>query len=74
MNLFAEKAASVIIEETTKLGLSHDFIYLNDASPTQRPFEAYGGGKSLPRLAQIRDKYDPDGFLQKYLSHGFGIP
>ncbi|KAG6353411.1 hypothetical protein INS49_005592 [Diaporthe citri] len=74
VNSFVEKAGSIIIEETTKLGLSHDFIYLNDASPTQRPFETYGGGKSLARLTQIRDKYDPDGFLQKCLAHGFGIP
>ncbi|KAL2272924.1 hypothetical protein FJTKL_05720 [Diaporthe vaccinii] len=74
VNSFIEKAGSVITEETSKLGLSHDFIYLNDASPTQRPFETYGGGKSLTRLTQIRDKYDPDGFLQRFLAHGFGIP
>ncbi|POS72420.1 FAD binding domain-containing protein [Diaporthe helianthi] len=73
VNLFAKKAASVIIEETTELGLEYDFVYLNDAGPTQKPFETYGGGKSLPRLIQIRNKYDPNRFLQKYLSHGFGI-
>jgi hypothetical protein len=73
VNSFAEKAASIITEETTKLALEYDFIYLNDAGPTQRPFETYGGGKSLERLIQIRYKYDRDGFLRNYLAHGFSI-
>lgn len=73
VNLFAEQAASVIMEETAELELDYDFIYLNDAGPSQKPFESYGRGKSLPRLNQIRNKYDPNGFLQRYLSHGFGI-
>ena len=73
VNSFAEKAASIITEETRKLGLEYEFIYLNDAGPTQRPFETYGRGKSLDRLIQIRDKYDRDGFLQNYLAHGFSI-
>ncbi|OTB02483.1 hypothetical protein M426DRAFT_264513 [Hypoxylon sp. CI-4A] len=70
---FVEKAAQKIQSETTKVGLYNPFIYLNDAAKTQKPFDALGGGKSLPRLKEIQAKYDPDGFIKNYLQHGFSL-
>ncbi|TRX98021.1 hypothetical protein FHL15_001231 [Xylaria flabelliformis] len=66
---FVENAARKIQTETEKLGLFNPFVYLNDAAKTQKPYESLGHGKSLPKLRRIRQKYDPEGFLQKYLHH-----
>ncbi|KAI0912812.1 hypothetical protein F4823DRAFT_137668 [Ustulina deusta] len=58
---------------TQALGLYYPFIYLNDAGPSQRPFDTYGGGRSLCKLRAIRAKYDSDGFLRNFLGHGFSL-
>jgi FAD/FMN-containing dehydrogenase len=70
---FAAKAGSIIKKKTRSLGLDREFIYLNDAAPGQKPFETFGGGKSLPRLKKIQKKYDPSGFLENKLNHGFAL-
>ena len=73
MNAFCVEATAEIKRQTTELGLDVDFIYLNDAGASQKPFPTYGQGKSLPRLKSIQNKYDPEHFLDKYLAHGFGL-
>lgn len=71
---FVSKAADEVSSRTQELGLGLPFVYLNDAAKPQRPFETYGaGGSSLRRLKDVRKKYDPDGFFQHYLQHGFGL-
>ncbi|KAI0113598.1 FAD binding domain protein [Nemania sp. FL0031] len=70
---FVERAAQTIQTETEKLGLFNPFVYLNDAAKTQKPYETLGHGKSLPKLRRIQNKYDPEGFLQDYLHHGFPL-
>lgn len=70
---FVSKAADTIQRETQRLGLYNPFVYINDAAGTQKPFEALGHGKSLPKLKYIQKKYDPDGFLRNNLQHGFAL-
>ncbi|KAI0454856.1 hypothetical protein F5B21DRAFT_524224 [Xylaria acuta] len=72
-NRLAQRIVRTIERRTQALGLYYPFIYLNDAGPSQRPFETYGGGRSLPKLLAIREKYDQDGFLQNFLGHGFRL-
>ncbi|KAI1368319.1 hypothetical protein F5Y08DRAFT_296390 [Xylaria arbuscula] len=71
INLLTQRIVRTIEARTRALDLYYPFIYLNDAGPAQRPFETYGGGRSLPKLRAIRAKYDPQGFLRNYLGHGF---
>jgi hypothetical protein len=73
INTLCVEATAEIKKQTTKLGLYVDFVYLNDAGASQKPYSTYGGGKSLPRLKRIQNKYDPEHFLEKYLAHGFGL-
>ncbi|KAI1501029.1 FAD binding domain protein [Biscogniauxia marginata] len=70
---FSERAAQEIDAATQRLGLHNPFIYLNEASGSQKPFESLGGGRSLPKLRRIQAKYDPDGFLKNSLQHGFSL-
>jgi len=55
-----------------KSGTYYPFIFGNYAGNTQNPFELYGSGKSLPKLEQIANKYDPQGVFQK-LVPGFKL-
>ncbi|KAK1772874.1 cytochrome P450 [Phialemonium atrogriseum] len=73
MFAFARNATAEIERQTKELGLYHPFIYLNDAGPGQKPFAAYGSGKSLPKLLSLQKKYDPKGFFKNYLAHGFAL-
>ncbi|KAI0109096.1 hypothetical protein GGR51DRAFT_512743 [Nemania sp. FL0031] len=73
INQLVQSIVQTIEIRTRQLGLYYPFIYLNDAGPSQRPFERYGGGTSLPRLLAIREKYDSDSFLRNYLGHGFPL-
>ncbi|KAI8627394.1 FAD-binding domain-containing protein [Xylariaceae sp. FL1651] len=70
---FTRGAAAEIETLTRKLGLFNPFVYLNDASWTQKPFESYGGGNNLPKLRDIQLKYDPGGFVRDYMQHGFEL-
>lgn len=71
VNKFCEDVTAEIKSQTGELGLFVDFIYLNDAGATQKPFPTYGN--NLPRLQSIQEKYDPKGFYRKYLAHGFAL-
>ncbi|TGJ85112.1 hypothetical protein E0Z10_g3636 [Xylaria hypoxylon] len=73
INILTERIIRTIELRTRALGLYYPFIYLNDASPAQKPFRTYGGGRSLPKLQAIRAKYDPDRFLEYFLGHGFSL-
>ncbi|KAI8953275.1 hypothetical protein F4801DRAFT_538119 [Xylaria longipes] len=73
VNAYASRAGSIIKKKTKALGLDRDFIYLNDAAPGQKPFQTFGGGKSLPLLKKIQKKYDPAGFIANTLNHGFAL-
>ncbi|KAI1355393.1 hypothetical protein F5Y01DRAFT_327106 [Xylaria sp. FL0043] len=73
VNSLAQRIVRTVERRTLALGLYYPFIYLNDAGPSQRPFETYGGGRSLYRLQAIRAKYDPNGFLKNFMGHGFTL-
>lgn len=71
---FCEDATAEIKRRTKELSLDVDFIYLNDAGASQKPFLTYGRqGDSLAKLREIRAKYDPDHFYEKALAHGFSL-
>ncbi|KAI1409849.1 FAD-binding domain-containing protein [Hypoxylon sp. FL1857] len=70
---FSQTSAQQIREKTEPLGLFNNFIYLGDSAQGQSPFQSYAGGQNVPKLQALRDKYDPDGFLQKYLHRGFQL-
>lgn len=73
MNKFCVDATAEIKKQTAELDLDVDFIYLNDAGQSQKPFPTFGGGKSLRRLKSLQNKYDPKHFLRDYLAHGFDL-
>ncbi|KAI1421889.1 hypothetical protein F5Y12DRAFT_665045 [Xylaria sp. FL1777] len=73
VNKLIQRIVRTIERRTRALGLHYPFIYLNDAGPAQRPFDTYGGGRSLNKLRAIREKYDPEGFLKNFLGHGFPL-
>lgn len=54
---FHVKAIESITKAAKKAGLWHPFVYLNDGDPSQKPFETYGHGTSLPRLQSVSKKY-----------------
>lgn len=70
---FSRTSAQQIIEQTEALGLYNKFIYLGDSAQGQSPFESYADGKNVPKLQAVREKYDPEGFLEKYLHRGFQL-
>ena len=70
---FSQTQGDLLVQKAKAAGLYYPFIYINDASPGQNPYPLYGKGKSLPRLKQIRQKYDPSGLFQTYGSSGFKL-
>jgi hypothetical protein len=74
MYAFAANVTASIKEQQQALGLYNDFLYLNDAGPSQKPYSSYGkDGCSLAKLQAIQAKYDPKGFYNTFLSHGFPL-
>lgn len=57
INEFNDKFFNAINEQAKASGLQYDFTYLNDSPEKVRPFDAYGGGASLPKLKAIAKKY-----------------
>ncbi|KAI0839480.1 FAD-binding domain-containing protein [Hypoxylon sp. FL0890] len=70
---FSRTSAQQIRAQTEALGLYNKFTYLGDSAQGQTPFENYAGGKNVPKLKAIRERYDPEGFLEKYLHRGFQL-
>jgi len=62
-----------LTEKAKALGLYYPFIYMNDAGAGQQPFPLYGKGKSIGKMRQIRQKYDPQGVLQSLEASGFKL-
>jgi hypothetical protein len=60
-------------QKATPLGLYFPFIYLNDAQEGVNPFPLYGNGKSLPKMLNIRRKYDKDAVFQGLMPGGFKL-
>ncbi|KAJ5035530.1 uncharacterized protein L3040_007996 [Drepanopeziza brunnea f. sp. 'multigermtubi'] len=56
-------------------GLYYDFVYLNDAAPTQTGavFQKYANGTALPRLREIAHRYDPHQVFQILTPGGFKL-
>ncbi|KAI0810294.1 hypothetical protein GGR55DRAFT_678887 [Xylaria sp. FL0064] len=73
VNSLTQRIVRTVELRTLALGLYYPFIYLNDADPSQKPFQTYGGGRSLYRLQAIRAKYDTDDFLKDFMGHGFTL-
>lgn len=73
VNRFAATFLSNLDAAAKKQGLYIPFTFLNDAQSGEKVFQYYGGGKSLPRLQKIADKYDPNGVFQKLETGGFKI-
>lgn len=59
VNDFIKKVIDTLDAKSKAAGLYYDFIYLNDAAPSQttQTLPKYGGGKSLPRLKEIASRY-----------------
>ena len=70
---FSRTQGDLLNKKAKAAGLYYPFIYINDASPGQNPYPLYGKGRSLPKLRQIRQKYDPSGLFQNYGASGFKI-
>lgn len=70
---FAQQVLRELDRRSQSLGLYYPFAYLNDAGSGENVFLLYGGGKSLPRMRQIRQKYDPSGLFQYLQPGGFKL-
>ncbi|KAL3461183.1 hypothetical protein BJX64DRAFT_300202 [Aspergillus heterothallicus] len=68
----AESAQAEIDEYTKSTGAYTDFIYLNYADGTQNPLRGYGP-ENVAFIAQVANKYDPDGVFQTLVPGGFKI-
>ncbi|KAK3687935.1 hypothetical protein B0T22DRAFT_439508 [Podospora appendiculata] len=73
VNEFSKRCAAAIEKKSKAKGLDYPFIYINDAGPSQKPFELYGKGKSIKKMKTIRDRYDPQQVFQKLLPGGFKL-
>ncbi|CRL18804.1 FAD-binding, type 2 [Penicillium camemberti] len=58
-----------------KVGLYYDFVYLNDAAPTQTKdiFQKFSNGTALPKLRGVAKSYDPDQVFQTLTPGGFKL-
>lgn len=54
---FAQDAVAALEAAAKEAGVYHPWINLNDAGAAQDPFATYGGGPSLARMKDIRDRY-----------------
>ncbi|KAK1638013.1 hypothetical protein BDP81DRAFT_392633 [Colletotrichum phormii] len=70
---FSDSVTKEILAKAAAKGLDHPFIYINDAGPGQPVFQSLGGGKSLGKLREVAQKYDPCGFFQTYQPGGFKL-
>ncbi|KAI9714221.1 MAG: hypothetical protein M1812_006442 [Candelaria pacifica] len=70
-------AANALLAEITAyteiVEKDNDFIYLNYALDSQRPFEGYGSA-NIGKMRSVSKNYDPDGVWQKLVKGGFKLP
>ena len=59
VNEFANQCIANTDAAAKSAGLYYPFVYLNDAlgSESQKVFELYGGGNSLPKMQVIAKRY-----------------
>ncbi|KAI1267665.1 hypothetical protein F5Y18DRAFT_308021 [Xylariaceae sp. FL1019] len=62
-------------DRAKKAGLYYDFVYLNDAAPTQTRdiFQKFSNGTALPKLRNVAERYDPDQIFQTLAPGGFKL-
>lgn len=55
--------------------LFRSFVYVNDASPDQYPYDTYGDGhgSSVPRMRSVQEAYDPLGVFRELITSGFRL-
>lgn len=51
-------------EQATRMGLYHEYVYMNYASQYQDPIAGYGR-ENKERLMAVAERYDPEGVFQK---------
>ncbi|RPB28700.1 FAD-binding domain-containing protein [Terfezia boudieri ATCC MYA-4762] len=73
MNEWSDLTSELTYEALGKKGLSHPFIYMNDAHGNQDAFAGYGQ-REMKRLKKIREQYDPKRLWKKGLVGGYKIP
>ncbi|KAL9065040.1 MAG: hypothetical protein Q9161_008494, partial [Pseudevernia consocians] len=73
LNRFLTELVNEIEEKAKAANLHYPFVYINDAGAGQTPFEYYGGGKSLPKMREVANVYDPKGVFQKLNSGPFKL-
>lgn len=54
---FHTRAIAAIKTAAEAKGLNYDFLYINDADPSQQPFQYYGKGQSLPKMRHVANRY-----------------
>ena len=73
MTQFATAVLTSVERQARARGLLYPFLFMNDAAAGEQILQSYGGGKSLPRLREIRRRYDPDGVFQYLQPGGFKV-
>ncbi|KAJ6189021.1 hypothetical protein N7519_003929 [Penicillium mononematosum] len=67
-----ETTATRTQNEAKRLGLHHEYIYLNYANPFQDVYDGYGE-KAKRFLIEVSRKYDPEGFFQAQRGTGWDL-
>ena len=70
---FSLSMLQAIDQKSKAACLFYPFVFMDDAGPGEDPFVTYGGGKSLARLRQIRQKYDASQVYQRLMPSGFKL-
>lgn len=68
----AKNFTADIEAKAKEMGLSEDFLYLNDASSDQLVIKGYGE-ENMKKLQKVSKKYDPKQVFQKRVTGGFKL-
>ncbi|CZT16357.1 related to 6-hydroxy-d-nicotine oxidase [Ramularia collo-cygni] len=63
---------AAVQDYTNALGMSHPFVFLNNAAPFQDPLGSYGA-ENLQFMRDVSKKYDPDQIFQTLVPGGFKL-
>ncbi|KAF2233370.1 FAD-binding domain-containing protein [Viridothelium virens] len=72
VNKIMEESIAELETLTKARGLYDEFIFLNDAAPSQSPIRGYGAD-NYKKLEAVSQKYDPSGMFQHQVPGGFKI-
>ncbi|KAJ4200809.1 hypothetical protein NW759_015784 [Fusarium solani] len=67
-----KNTAQKVQTEAQRLGVQHDYLYVNYSGPYQDPFSGYGT-EAKDELRRTAAKYDPNGVFQKLRRSGFNL-